>query len=184
MNEKPYISMRRADRAMDDEWNRSFLRQAPFCSIATVHNGRPFITTNTFVYDEGRHAIFLHTARTGRLRTNIDADPNICLTAAGMGRLLPAETAKEFSVEFASVVVFGRMTVLRDPQEALDAMQMLLDKYFPHLESAKDYRPITPQEIMEISAYRVDILEWSGKCKQAADTPGAFYFGEKPASQV
>ena len=94
-----------------------------------------------------------------------------------MGRLLPAETALEFSVEYASVVVFGTATRLGETEEATDALHLLLRKYAPHLEAGQHYRPVMPEELVRTSVYRICIEEWSGKKKEApADLPGAYTY--------
>ena len=41
--------------------------------LATVHGDQPFVNSNIFVYDEDRHAIYLHPARTGRTRDTVEA---------------------------------------------------------------------------------------------------------------
>ncbi len=92
-----------------------------------------------------------------------------------MGRLLPAATALNFSVEYQSVVAFGPTYRIEDAQEAEYALQLMLDKYFAHLHSGVDYRPITEGELSATAVYRLDIEEWSGKQKAVAeDFPGAF----------
>ena len=94
-----------------------------------------------------------------------------------MGRLLPADEALEMSVEFNSVVVFGKAQVVKEPEEARRILQMLLDKYFSHLRPGQDYRPIQPQELKRTAVYRIQIEAWTGKRKQVeADFPGAFYY--------
>jgi len=80
------------------------------------------------------------------------------------------------------VTVFGTITVLADEAEQTHALQMLLDKYCPHLRPGKDYRAITQEELRRTAVYRLDIEQWSGKQKQAeADFPGAFFYGELPS---
>ena len=92
-----------------------------------------------------------------------------------MGRMLPADEALEFSVEYAGVVVTGWATVVDDPAEQTRVLQALLDRYAPHLEAGEDYRPPVPEELERTAVYRVDIETWSGKEKVAeADFPGAF----------
>lgn len=174
--------MRRQDRAMEDGWIRTFLAAAPVGVVATVRDGQPFLNSNLFVYDESRHAIYLHTARSGRTRDNIEADGRVAFTAFEMGRLLPADEALEFSVEYAGVVAFGRATVVADADEAREGLQLLLDKYAPHLRPGRDYRPITADEMRRTSVMRIDVVEWSGKRKEAEpDFPGAFrYRAEAP----
>ncbi len=94
-----------------------------------------------------------------------------------MGRLLPADEALEFSVEYAGVTVFGRGEVVADKAEAKAALQLLLDKYAPHLHPGRDYRPTTDQELARTAVYRITIDSWSGKRKEVAeDFPGAFRY--------
>ena len=177
-----YAEVRRRDRAVgDDVWIRDQLRRAAFGTLATVHDGQPFVNMNIFAYDDERRAIYLHTAKSGRTRTNLEADGRVCFSVGEMGRLLPAKTAKEFSVEYAGVVVFGRATVIDDDAEARHGLQLLLDKYAPHLRPGRDYRPITADELAVTAVYRVQIDQWSGKRKVAPDDfPGAFRYGEMP----
>lgn len=182
--ERSHDEVLRRDRATDDAWIRAWLEEAPFGMLATVAEGRPFLNPNLFVYDAERHAIYLHTARAGRTRSNVEADGGVPATfaAAGMGRLLPADTALEFSVEYSSAVCFGRVRVVDDDGEAGRALQMLLDKYAPHLAAGEDYRPVTEGELRRTTVYRLDIDSWSGKQKAApADFPGAF---ERPPPPV
>ena len=167
--------VRRRDREVkDDGCIRELLRRAPFGTLATVRDGQPFVNMNIFVYDENTHALYLHTARAGRTRDNVEADKRVCFGVSEMGRLLPAATAMHFSVEYSGVVVFGRATIVEDDAEAERALQQLLDKYAPHLRPGRDYRPIQPEELAVTSVYRVDIDERSGKQKIAPpDHPGA-----------
>lgn len=173
--------VRRRDRAMDDAWIRAFLEAAPFGFVATVGGGRPYIVANLFVYDPERHVIYLHGAPVGRTRTNLAQRSPVCFSAGVMGRLLPAEEALEFSVEYASVVVFGRGRVVDDPTEAEAALQLLLDRYAPHLQPGRDYRPITAPELKRTSVYRIDVEAWSGKQKAAPPGFEGAFHAEEPA---
>ena len=169
--------VRRRDRARDDAWTRSFIQQqARHGVLAVVRGGQLFLNSNLFVYDPGRHAVYIHTARSGLTRDNLAEPVPVCFSAFEMGRLLPADEALEFSVEFAGVTAFGTGCVVEDAQEAREALQMLLDKYAPDLRPDRDYRAITAGELKRTSVYRIDIEEWSGKLKIVEDEfPGAFY---------
>lgn len=168
----------RQDRAItDSQWIEDLLRRAPMGTVATAVDGQPFQSTLLFVYQTEPRAIYLHTGKRGRLWDNVQANPRACFTAAEMGRLLPAGTALNFSVEYNSVVVFGDMALVEDAEEAACALQILLDKYFPHLRPGQDYRPITESELSATAVYRLSIEEWSGKRKAVAeDFPGAFQY--------
>ena len=168
----------RKDREVQDEgWIKGLLRRAPVGVLATVHDGQPFLNTNLFVYDEARGAIYMHTAKVGRTRSNIEADERVCFSANEMGRMLPADEAQNFSVEYAGVVAFGRASIIENLEEARDALQMLLDKYAPHLKPGGDYRPPVVEEVKRTSVYRIRIESWSGKKKEVeADFPGAYRY--------
>lgn len=182
LTSQPLNRVRREDRVVEDEsWIKAMLRRAPYCALGMAWDGQPFVKPSLFALDEGRHAIYLHGAREGRTATNIEANPRVCLTVSEMGRLLPGSVAKGFALEYAAVVVFGRATILADQEEARHGLQLLLNKYFPHLHPGKDYRPILPEELEATNVYRVDIEGWSGKKREAAtDFPGAFRYGDIP----
>ena len=176
----PMNAVRRQDRAVDDEsWIRAFLHRAPVGVLATVHEGQPFINSNLFVYLEEVQGIYLHTAKVGRTRANIERDGACCFSVFEMGRLLPAEAALEFSVEYAGVTVFGTVSLVQKAEEARRGLQALLDKYAPHLHPGTDYHAITSDELKRTSVFRLDIASWSGKQKQAAeDFPGAYRYAD------
>ncbi len=178
----PRAAVRRRDRGKDDAWIRAFLRAAPFGFLATVgDDGQPFLNSNLFVFDEARHCVYLHTHRTGRTRDNVAARDRVAFSAAAMGRLLPADEALEFSVEYAGVVAFGNGRILDDPDECRHALRILLEKYAPHLRYGEDYRATTDDELKRTAVYRIDIEAWSGKQKEAAaESPGAFELSWPP----
>jgi uncharacterized protein len=180
---KDYAAMapnevRRSDRAVEDEtWIKAMLHHAPVGSLATIFEDQPFINTNLFVYDEAEHVIYTHTARLGRTRSNVEAQDRACFSISEMGRLLPAPEALEFSVEYSGVAVFGWIEVVEDSSEASCALQLLLDKYAPHLKPGEHYRPPIDEEVKRTAVYRLHIESWSGKRKVVPpDFPGAYLY--------
>jgi hypothetical protein len=175
----PLHEARRKDRTVEEtEWIKGQLQKAPFGLFAFSLDGQPFVNSNIFVYDEAQHTLFFHTAREGHTRSIIEKNPKACFSISEMGRLLPAKEALEMSVEYKGVTIFGKASVVEDDETAYPAFQLLLDKYFPHLEPGKDYRATTPGEWKRTSLYRLDIEQWSGKEKKAdEDFPGAFIYG-------
>ncbi|MCP4363044.1 MAG: pyridoxamine 5'-phosphate oxidase family protein [Chloroflexi bacterium] len=174
----PANAVKRSDRAVEDEaWIRALLHRAPVGYLATVYDDQPFINSNIYVYDEAAHAIYLHTARLGRTQANVTKQEKVCFTVTEMGRLLPADEALEFSVEYAGVVLFGTAIIIQDQEEATHGLQILLDKYAPHLKPGQDYRPPVPAELKRTAVFRINIESWSGKKKEVApDFPGAYWY--------
>jgi nitroimidazol reductase NimA-like FMN-containing flavoprotein (pyridoxamine 5'-phosphate oxidase superfamily) len=147
--------------------------------LALTRDGQPTINMNIFVYAAAERCIYLHTAKTGHTRDSVEASPRVCFGVYDMGRLLPAVYAKNFSVEYSGVVVYGKVEIVTDEAEAIRALQLLMEKYAPHLQPGTHYRPIQSYEAEQTTVYRIRIERWSGKRKVApADHPGAFLFGQ------
>jgi nitroimidazol reductase NimA-like FMN-containing flavoprotein (pyridoxamine 5'-phosphate oxidase superfamily) len=174
---QPYNKIRKQKRAKDDDWIRAFLHRAEFGVMATAWGEQPFLVTRNYAYDEQKHCIYMHGAMKGRTFENVSANPRVCFSASEMGRLLPAEKAIEVGVEYAGVVVFGRAVLVEDIIEAKHGLQMLMDKYFPHLRPERDYAPIVDEDLKVTAVFRIEIESWSGKEeKEAGDVPGAFFY--------
>jgi nitroimidazol reductase NimA-like FMN-containing flavoprotein (pyridoxamine 5'-phosphate oxidase superfamily) len=167
----------RKDRARDEAWIKSFLHKIPFGTLATEFEGQPFIKPVSFAYAETENALYIHGALVGRMRTNLESNPRVSFCVAEMGRLLPADTAMEVGVEYASVVLLGRAELVTDADQARHGLQLLLDRYFPQLKPGEDYREIQKEEQDITSVYKITIESWSGKEDLARpDFPGAFTF--------
>ena len=170
----------RKDRAKDEAWIKACLQRMPFGMIATENEHQPYLKPTLFVFAEAENVIYIHGALTGRMRTELENNPRVSFCVAEMGRLLPADTAMEVGVEYSSVVLFGTVELLTDAGQARHGLQLLLDRYFPHLKPGVNYREILPEELNITAVYRIKIESWSGKEDRArADYPGAFNY---PAS--
>lgn len=144
-------------------WIREFLRTGLIGHLAHSRDHQPFITPTNFWFDEARHQIIFHSNIVGRLRANLEANPQACLEVSETGRFLPANTALEFSLQYRSVLVFGTVRILADDAEKTETLNGLLKKYFPRLTPGKEYRPITAQELARTTVYALRIEAWSGK---------------------
>ena len=173
-----FVKIRRGKKIVSDEaWIKSFLEQAPAGVLATIHEDQPFLSTKLFVYDENRHAIYMHSADEGRVWQNVHTNPKACFTTYEMGRLIPAPRACKFGVKYKSVVVFGTIHVVDDVEETIAVLQLFMDKYAPHLKLGEAYPPISKDELGGLAVYRMEILGWSAKeDKENPDTPGAYRY--------
>lgn len=164
--EMPFQMPRRRDRAVQDTaWIRDLLHRAPVGALALSGDKAPFLVPNLFVFDGERDAIYLHAARAGQCGRQSREKPAAAFCVAEMGRLLPAEAAINFSVEYASVVVEGTSSLVEDPQEATYALKLLMTKYAPQYEYGKDYRGVDAKDLAKTAVFRVDITSWSAKGK-------------------
>src|SRR5512135_199422 len=119
----PINQPKRKDRAKDDAWIKAYLKRAAFGMLATEYQHQPFIKPTSYGYDEEENAIYIHGELAERMRSNKEQNPLVCFCVADMGRLLPADTAMEVGVEYASVVVYGRMEMITDLEGAKHGLQ-------------------------------------------------------------
>lgn len=162
-NQPPTAYQRRPHLTQDDNWIRSFLKEAKIGHIASSMDGQPFINPTTFWYDEANHQIVFHSNAAGRVRSNIENNPKVSLEASELGRFLPSNVALEFSLQFRSVIAFGSARLVEDPDEARFLLYGLIGKYFPKMTAGKEYREITDKELRATSVYAIKIESWSGK---------------------
>jgi uncharacterized protein len=170
-NQNPTAFQRLPEYQRDDEWIRAFLREARVAHIASARDGRPFLTPSTFWFDEENQRIIFHSNIAGRIRSNLENNPRVCLEVSELGKLLPSNVALEFSLQYRSVVVFGTVRLVSDPREVRQVLYGLIRKYFPSMTPGQEFREITDKELRATSVYAVQIEEWSGKenWKERAD---------------
>jgi nitroimidazol reductase NimA-like FMN-containing flavoprotein (pyridoxamine 5'-phosphate oxidase superfamily) len=146
-----------------EEWIRTLLRAAKVGHIASTQEGQPFLNPTTFWFDEANHQIIFHSNVTGRIRSNVENNPRVCLEVSELGRMLPSNVALEFSLQFRSVIVFGTARLINDADEAGRVMYGLIHKYFPAMTPGREFRAITDKELKRTSVYAIRIEAWSGK---------------------
>jgi uncharacterized protein len=162
-NAAPTDHQRLPDYVRDNAWIRAFLHRAPIAHIGHSVGEQPFVTPSNYWYDEANQRIIFHGNIAGRLRANLEANPRACLEIMEMGRVLPANTALEFSVQYRSVMVFGQVELIRAPEEQRRVLHALIAKYFPDMTPGKEFRPITDGELARTTVYALRIESWSGK---------------------
>jgi nitroimidazol reductase NimA-like FMN-containing flavoprotein (pyridoxamine 5'-phosphate oxidase superfamily) len=163
ISQSPVAFQRRPHLTRDDEWIRAFLNEARVAHIATSADEQPFINPTMFWFDTDRHQIVFHSNVAGRVRSNIESNPRVCLEASELGRFLPSNVALEFSLQFRSVAVYGMARPVTDPVEARRLLYGLIGKYFPTMTAGKEYREITDKELRATSVYALQIESWTGK---------------------
>jgi hypothetical protein len=160
----PINLVRRKERACDDAWIAGFFTIAEVGHLATRWEDQPFITPLIFWYDPQAHEIYFHHAKSrGRLNANLKSYNKVCFEASEVGRLIPADTALAFSMQYQSAVAFGRIRLVEEEDEQRRILYNLIEKYFPGLQPGRDYRPITDGELARTAVYAINIDSWSGK---------------------
>lgn len=159
----------------DPDWIKGFLKEVPTGVLAIADEGVPYVNANIFVYMECNNTIYLHSSSSGRLPSLTAVSRPASFVAYTMGRILPAQRAIDFSVEYASVVAFGDVALVEDEDEAVGALRALMAKYAPALRYGKDYEGISDKDLSLTGVHRFRIESWVAKRnKKPRDFPGAY----------
>lgn len=164
MPQSPLGPIRRKNRAVaDDAWIREVLRNSAYGVFATVREGLPWQRPSLYVCDEALTHIYFHSIARGET-SMLFADPtpaSFCVSE--IGSLLFARAARDFSTEYASVLVYGTISVVEDTEQADAVLRQYFDKYFPHLQEGIDYTPFTDADARKTSVYGLRIEDWRAK---------------------
>jgi hypothetical protein len=169
-----FSRQRRAEHKRGEAWARDFLTRALIAHVATRWDGVPFINPTSYWFDAERERVYFHSNAAGRVRANIERHPEVCLEVSEFGQFLPSNDPLEATVQYRSVVVFGRARVVADREEQLHGLYGLLRKYYPALEPGRDYLPIDDPRLARTSVYAIEVSELSGKenwAEQADQSP-------------
>lgn len=163
INQSPTAFQRIPENTRNENWIKDLLQRGQIARIASRFDTQPFINTSTFLYLEAENRIIFHSNIIGRVQTNISTHPEVCVEISEFGKLLPSNIALEFSLQYRSVIVFGKAYLIEDENEKRETLHKLIAKYFGDMQIDKDYRSATEKELKRTSVYEIKIESWSGK---------------------
>jgi nitroimidazol reductase NimA-like FMN-containing flavoprotein (pyridoxamine 5'-phosphate oxidase superfamily) len=154
--------VRRPDKLMAETLMHETLQQG-FCGrVATVsEDGYPYVTPLLYVLMDGE--IIVHnTAARGHLRANVDREPKVCFEVDEPGQVFAyGRFDCDTSIEYRSVIVFGRIRIIDDRAAKTAFCEALMAKY-----GSKDWddRPKSffPR-LDNITVYAIAIERMTGK---------------------
>ena len=152
--------MRRKDKEITDKKEiESLLSNTMVGRLGTCANGIPYITPMNFTYDNETSKIYLHCANEGRKIDNIRVNQNVCFEVEEVTNVLVKQPTCASSVAYRSVVLFGSIKILTDPQAKNEALQKLANKYAPQNPRV----PFTDAMLNKTNVLEIEIKEMTAK---------------------
>lgn len=153
--------VRRRDRLMDECRAREILRSGEYGVMSMADGaGRGYGVPLNYVWD-GCSSIYMHCAPDGRKTEILKENPDVSFCIVGHTCPLPGQ----FTTEYESVVLRGRVVSGLDDGERRRALEMIVDKF------SAGYRKTGVKYIEgsfgRVEVMRMDIEEFSGKAKKA-----------------
>ena len=117
--------------------------------------GYPYTVPLSYVYADG--AIIFHSAVQGHKVDAIKRDSRCSFCVIEQDEIRPAE----FTTYFRSVIVFGRIHILEDADEKVQALRLLGRRYSPDDEPGLQHE--IDKSMHHVLLLRLDIEHLSGK---------------------
>jgi nitroimidazol reductase NimA-like FMN-containing flavoprotein (pyridoxamine 5'-phosphate oxidase superfamily) len=156
--------VREADRAVyDREAVYRILDEGFLCHVGFVASGQPFVIPTS--YGRRDDSLYIHGSAASRmLRTAQTEGVPVCITVTLLDGLVLARSIFNHSMNYRSVVVLGKATLVDDPEEKLTALRLLSEHILPGRWD--DSRQPNQRELKATSVLRLPIEEFSAKVRQ------------------
>jgi nitroimidazol reductase NimA-like FMN-containing flavoprotein (pyridoxamine 5'-phosphate oxidase superfamily) len=168
------------DRAVID----AILDEGLVCHIGFVDGGLPVVIPTLYArVDDG---VYVHGSAASRMLRQVAAGADMCLTVTLVDGLVLARSAFHHSINYRSVVVFGRARMVEDSAEKLVALEAFAEHIMPG--RWRDARPPNAQELKATKILALPLTEASAKVRSGppkddeADYSLATWAGVIPAS--
>ena len=113
----------------DQETIYRILDEALICHVGFVENGQPYVIPINFARVED--AVILHGAKASRLLKHIEAGHPVCVEATIVDGLVLARSVFHHSINYRSVVLFGKGCPVDGEQEKLAALKAVTEHLIP-----------------------------------------------------
>ncbi len=124
--------MRRADREVKDKAEViKIIEKCDVCRIALSDDNVPYVVPMNFGYDydNGELVLYFHGASEGKKHDIIKKNPRACFEMDCSHRLIEAERAEDYTMEFESVIGDGKIYRITDKDEKIKALKHLMKNY-------------------------------------------------------
>lgn len=131
------------------------------CHVGFAVGGRPYVIPTGYA----RHGdqLFIHGAAAGRLMQTLGEGIDLCVTVTHLDGLVLARSSFSHSMNYRSVVIFGRGRVVEEPREKLEALRALTEHIAPGRWT--DARRPNREELNETWVLAVPLEEVSAKVR-------------------
>ena len=155
--------VREADRAVyDREAAYRILDEGFLCHVGFVSDGQPFVIPTS--YGRKDATLYIHGSAASRMLRTIQKDGvPVCITVTLLDGLVLARSVFNHSMNYRSVVVLGKATLVDDADEKLAALRVLSEHILPG--RWEDSRGPNERELKATSVLRVPIEEFSAKVR-------------------
>lgn len=158
---------RRPQRAHYDEATVfGVLDAGVMAHVGYVIDGQPYVTPTAY-WREGRR-LYWHGAAASRMLATVAEGPPVCVTVSFLDGFLVGRSGITHSLNYRSVMAFGRARLMTDLGEVRAAMDAFIDRLYAG--RPLKLRPTTDDELRRIALVEMEIEDASAKVKDTGVT--------------
>jgi nitroimidazol reductase NimA-like FMN-containing flavoprotein (pyridoxamine 5'-phosphate oxidase superfamily) len=155
--------VREPDRAVyDREAAYQILDEGFLCHVGFAVDGQPFVIPTS--YGRKDDNLLIHGSAASRMLRQLKDGIPVCVTVTLLDGLVLARSIFNHSMNYRSVVVLGKATLVDQPEEKLEALRLLSEHIIPGRWA--DVRQPNERELKATSVLKVPIEEFSAKVRK------------------
>ena len=170
----------------DKETIYKILDNSFVCHIGFVHEDYPVVIPT--LYGRKDSEVYVHGSSASRMMRGLEKGINMCLTVTRVNGLVLARSAFHHSMNYESVVLFGKATLIVDYEEKMEALKAVSDNVL--MGRWEESRLPIEKEMKATKVLKISIEEASAKVRTGGpsdDKPDYdldIWAGEVPIHQV
>jgi uncharacterized protein len=155
--------VREAERAVyDRDAAYQILDEGFLCHAGFVVDGQPFVIPTSYGRKDAN--LYIHGSAASRMLRQMKEAVPVCVTVTLLDGLVLARSIFNHSMNYRSVVVLGKATLVDDPEEKLEALRLLSEHIIPGRWA--DVRQPNERELKATSVLCLPIEEFSAKVRK------------------
>ena len=145
----------------DREVVYKILDEAFVCNVAFIVDGEPVVIPTA--YGRIGDRFYIHGSAASRMLRTVEEGVDACVSVTLVDGLVLARSAFHHSINYRSVVIFGRASVVEDRNEKFDAMRSFTQHVVPGRWD--DVREPTDGELKATIVLYIPLIEASAKVR-------------------
>ncbi|HYP25467.1 MAG TPA: pyridoxamine 5'-phosphate oxidase family protein [Blastocatellia bacterium] len=131
------------------------------CHVGFAVDGQPFVIPTGYARVEDR--LYIHGSAASRMLRALQKEIDVCLTVTLLDGLVLARSAFHHSMNYRSVVVFGKASVVSEEAEKMEALRALSEHIIPGRWD--EVRGPSPEEMKATLVLALPLSEASAKVR-------------------
>jgi len=154
--------VRESDRGVyDRETVYRILDEGFLCHVGFVTDGQPFVIPTSYGRVDGN--LYIHGSAASRMLRQLKESVPVCVTVTLLDGLVLARSVFNHSMNYRSVMILGKATLVDDPREKIAALHALSEHILPGRWA--DARQPNERELKATSVLRLPVEEFSAKVR-------------------